>query len=96
MELHSRHEKCHFTGHRVSDERLDEPTQRACEMALQRAEWALQAGRLLTPGEALALAGGEARKDDTLYSIARNVAWETGCDEDIILCELGEKFPDLS
>lgn len=96
MELHSHHEKCHFTGHQVGDVPVDEATRRACEFAVQRAEWALQAGRLLTPGEALALAGAEARKDDTLYSIARDTAWETGCDEAVILCELGQKFPDLS
>jgi hypothetical protein len=98
MELHSHHHKHrHYTGHRPDEAApRDEATQRACELALQRAEWALQAGRLLTPGEALALAGTEARKDETLFSIARNVAWETGCDLDEILCYLGEQFPALS
>ena len=98
MELHSHHHgHRYYTGHRPDEAApCDEATKQACELAVQRAEWALQAGRLLTPGEALALAGPEARKDETLFSIARNVAWETNCDQDEILCHLGEKFPELS
>jgi hypothetical protein len=52
---------------------------------------------MLTPGEALDLAGtSEARKDETLYSIARTVAWETGANPEEILCRLGAQFPLLS
>jgi hypothetical protein len=56
----------------------------------------LKDGRLISPGEALALAGPEARKDETLFSIARDVAWETGGDQSEILCRLGAEFPHLS
>jgi hypothetical protein len=96
MELHSHHKrKRDFTGHACSLH-LDEATRQAIELALARADLALQEGRLISPGEALALAGPEARKDETLFSIARDIAWETGCEQDEILCRLGEKFPDLS
>lgn len=65
-------------------------------MAIKRAQVALREGRLLTPGEALALAGPEARRDETLFSIARAVAIETGGDQADILCRLGERFPELT
>ena len=96
MELHSHHKKKRdFTGHACSLH-PDGATQQAIELALARAEVALHEGRLISPGEALALAGPEARKDETLFSIARDLAWETGCEQDEILCRLGEKYPDLS
>lgn len=54
---------------------------------------ALSGGRLLSPSEALALGGKTARGGETLFSIARAVAWETGAEQDEILCRLGEKSP---
>ena len=96
MELHSHNKrKRDFTGHACSLH-PDAATLQAIELALARADLALQEGRLISPGEALALAGPEARKDETLFSIARAVAWETGTEQDEILCRLGERFPDLS
>ena len=96
MELHSHHKRMRdFTGHTCSLH-PDELTRHAAETALARARLALEEGRLISPGEALALAGPEARKDETLFSIARAVAWETGADQDEILCRLGEKYPHLS
>jgi hypothetical protein len=71
-------------------------TCRAAELALVRADQILHEGRLLSPFEALALAGAEARRDETLYSLAPTVAWETGTDMDEILCRLGEKYPNLA
>lgn len=96
MQLHGRHDHHRaFTGH-VCSLNPDELTLRATALAITRTEAALQEGRLLTPGEALALAGAEARKDETLYSIARGVAWELGANPDEVLCRLGEKFPEMS
>ncbi len=96
MELHSHHKRLRdFTGHTCSLH-PDELTRNAAEIALERARFALKEGRLISPGEALALAGPEARKDETLFSIARAVADETGSDRDEILCRLGEKYPHLS
>ncbi len=96
MELHS-HEHRHrdFTGHKCSTH-LSEESRRGIPIAIARAQAALEAGRLLTPGEALALAGPEARSDETLFSIARAVATETGGELDDILCRLGERFPELT
>jgi hypothetical protein len=97
MQLHGQHDRHRdFTGHTCSVN-PDELVLRATTIAVERATKALQEGRLLTPGEALALAGtSEARQDETLYSIARAVAWETGANPDEILCRLGAQFPELS
>lgn len=74
----------------------DAATRKAAEVAIARTEQILTSGHLLTPGDALALAGKAAREKETLFSIARAVAWETGTDQDEILCRLGEKFPDFA
>ena len=96
MYLHGRpHRNRDFTGH-TCELRPSERVRRASDIAIARAEQALHEGRLLSPDEAMVLAGPEARKDETLYSIARAVAWETDCDLDEILCRLGERFPDQS
>jgi hypothetical protein len=96
MELHSHHKHLRdFTGHTCSLH-PDEVTRNATELAIVRAKTALKDGRLISPGEALALAGPEARKDETLFSIARDVAWETGGDQSEILCRLGAEFPHFS
>ena len=51
-------------------------------------------GRLLTSAQAMALAGGEAREKETLYSIARQCA---AGDVDLadLLCDLERKFPEF-
>jgi hypothetical protein len=67
----------------------------AISVALRRAQAALGAGRLISPGEAMALAGPAARTKETLFSIARDVAGETQTDQDEILAELNRRFPDL-
>ena len=66
---------------------------RAITHALHRAQTAHDSGRLITPFEAMALAGHGADKHDTLYSIARDTGWEDGVDVDTILTELEHHFP---
>lgn len=96
MQLHSHHKRLRdFTGH-TCDLHPDERTRHAVELALERAKTLLETGRLISPGEALALAGPEARKDETLFSLARAVAAETEADMDEILCQLGKRYPHLS
>jgi len=92
MELHDHKHRRNATG-RTCPLRLDEVTAHAATVALARAAVALDSGRLLSPGEALALAGGDAREKETLFSIARDVAWETGGNQSDILCLLGERYP---
>lgn len=84
-----------FTG-RTCNPHPDAVTAQAIQQAFERAERALQAGRLISPVEAMALALGAAREKETLYSIARSLAWETGGDLEDILCYLGERYPDFA
>ena len=95
MDNYHPHHRRYFTG-RTCSLHPDQVTLRAAELALQRAEQALHEGRLITPAEAMAAALGEARDKETLFSIARAIAWETGGDQDDILCRLGEKYLDFS
>ena len=66
---------------------------RAIRHAFHRAQNAHDTGRLITPFEAMALAGPEARSKDTLYSIARDTAWEENVDTETLLTELEHHFP---
>jgi hypothetical protein len=84
-----------FTG-RTCALHPDTVTLQAIELALRRAEKALEQGCLLSPVEAMALALHEAREKETLFSLARNVAFETGGNMDDILCRLGERYPDYA
>ena len=84
----------HFTVPHAPVSHSSAATQ-AIATAVTRVEQALRSGRLLTPFEAMALAGPEARSKETLFSIARAVAWTTNTDQDEILTELGERFPDF-
>lgn len=93
-ELHASQRR-KFTG-RSCKLHPDTVTLQGIELAIQRAEDARHHSRLLTPTEAMALAMGDARDKETLYSIARAVSWETGGNVDDILCHLGERFPDFS
>jgi len=97
MQLQSHHHgHRHHAAHRVVLPPPDAATQLALDAAIRRVETVLHQGRMLTPGEALALAGPEARHDETLFSIARAVAWETGRNQDELLYWLEEKFPALA
>jgi len=78
-----------------STTRLNAATSKGIELATAKAASALCEGRLLSPLEALALAGPEARSRETLFSIARMVAWDTGGDQDEIWRALCSRFPDL-
>lgn len=66
----------------------------ALPQAIARAQRCHDEGVLLTPTEAMALAGKEAQGNETLFSIARAIA---SCDEAInledLLCDLGREFP---
>ena len=95
MDNYHPHHRRYFTG-RTCSLHPDEVTLHAAERALHCADQALREGRLITPMEAMAAALGEARDQETLFSIARAIAWETGGDQDEILCRLGERYLDFS
>ncbi len=67
-------------------------TQRCIEIATARAVQAMQTGALLTSREALLMAGPEARRRDTLFSLAQRIAGEEGGDADCILDALERRF----
>ncbi len=67
--------------------------EQALAEAWHLAQEAHDTGRLLTPAEAMALAGPEARANETLYSIARTVGWRRDADVDELLTRLGALFP---
>ena len=95
MDDYQPHHRRYFTG-RTCSLRLSSLTREAVQTALARAAKALDEGRLMSPAEAMASALGEAREKETLFSIARAVAWETGGDQDEILCRLGERYLDFA
>ncbi len=95
MDEYHPHHRRHFTG-RTCALRLSDVTLRAIDRALEQTAKALEEGRLMSPTEAMAAAMGEDREKETLFSIARAIAWETGCDQTDILCRLGERYPDFS
>lgn len=66
----------------------------AFALAAAFAEQCLSEGRLLNSHEAMALAGGEARGKETLYSIARAFAQSEDVDLADLLCDLERKFPE--
>jgi len=95
MQLHGHKHHVTVTG-RCCSQPPDEATLHAAELAYARAGQALRDGKLLSPGEALALAGPEARTKETLFSIARTIVWEHGGNLDEVVNLLGERFPDLA
>lgn len=95
MQLHGHKHHVAVTG-RFCGLPPDHTTLLAIESALLRADRALSGGRLLSSGEAMAIAGPEARTKETLFSIARAVAWEMHADQDRVLGALEEHFPDLA
>ncbi len=88
-ELHASNRR-KFTG-RTCNPHPSAATVAAINLAYTRADRALHEGRLISPVEALAPALGAAREKETLYSIARALAWETGGELEDILCSLGER-----
>ncbi len=64
--------------------------------AIAIVEEAVHRGKLLTPMEAMALACGEARHDETLYSIALRLSHQHDLDLDILLAALQQRFPGYS
>lgn len=95
MDDYHPHHRRYFTG-RTCSLHLSHVTHYAVALALERAAKALDEGRLMSPAEAMAAALGEAREKETLFSIARAVAWETGGDQDEVLCRLGERYLDFA
>lgn len=95
MDDYHPHHRRYFTG-RTCSLHLSENTRHSIDLALKRAAKALAEGRLMSPADAMAAALGEAREKETLFSIARAVAWETGADQDEILCRLGERYLDFA
>ena len=69
--------------------------EQAITEALALAQHAHETGRLITPKEAMALAGREARSKETLFSIARAIGWNADVDVDEILDVLVAKFPEF-
>lgn len=61
--------------------------------AIALVEDAIYRGNLLTPVEAMALACGDAKSKETLYSIALRLSLERELDLDVLLAELGQRFP---
>jgi hypothetical protein len=72
--------------------RLDAATTRCVEVATARAATAMRAGNLLSSYEAMLMAGPEARRRETLYSIARATAGEIGGDLEELLGVLERRF----
>jgi len=95
MDDYHPHHRRYFTG-RTCSLHLSQATRHSVDLALERAARALNERRLISPTEAMAAALGEAREKETLFSIARATAWETGGDQDEILCRLGERYPDFA
>lgn len=84
-----------FTGQTCS-RRQSRETRAAFQDAAKYAGECLENARLLTPFEAMALALGDSRDKETLYSIARRFADRDQVEFDDLLCDLGEKFPDYA
>lgn len=94
MQLHGHKHHVSVTGRATLA--LDESTRHAVEQAIAKAQQFLYAGKLLSPGEAMAIAGPEARRKETLFSVACSIAWQTDCDQEQILAALEQHFPDLA
>lgn len=95
MDAYHPHHRRYFTG-RTCSFQTDKVTGHSIDLALERAAKALDEGLLMSPTEAMAAALRESDTHVTLFSIARAVAWETGGNQDEILCRLGERYPDFS
>jgi hypothetical protein len=70
-------------------------TSQVFAQAVQHVELCLRDGCLLSSQEAMALACGEARVMETLYSIARRFAQDEDVDLLDLLSDLERKYPDF-
>lgn len=61
--------------------------------AIAIVEDAVHRGQLLNPSEAMALACGEARNKETLYSIALKLSYRHDLDLEVLLAALQHRFP---
>ena len=71
----------------------DSKTLVALPEAIATVEDAIHCGKLLSPFEAMALACGDAREKDTLYSIALKISGRQDLDLDVLLTALSQRFP---
>jgi hypothetical protein len=71
----------------------DSKTLAALPEAIAEVEDAIHGGKLLSPFEAMALAGGEAREKETLYSITLKISHRRELDLDVLLTALSQRFP---
>jgi|GEM_PF-3239839 len=71
----------------------DSKTRAALPEAIATVEDAIHCGQLLSPTEAMALACGEARNKETLYSISLKIAQRQDLDLDVLLIALSQRFP---
>jgi hypothetical protein len=71
-------------------------TLKALPEAIALVEDAIHGGQLLTPTEAMALACGEAREKETLYSIALKLSEQQNLDLDTLLAALSQRFSSYS
>ena len=72
---------------------VDSKTLAALPEAIATVEDAIHCGKLLSPFEAMALAGGEAREKETLYSITLKISQQHELDLDVLLTALSQRFP---
>lgn len=93
--MHGRHHRRVFTGESSYTAPTAE-TQAAAAAAVNHAFSCIHQGTLITPTEALMLAGAGAREKETLYSIACKYSREDDVDLRDVLSELGHRFPDYA
>jgi len=72
---------------------IDSKTRAALPDAIATVEDAIHCGQLLSPVEAMALACGEARNKETLYSISLKISQQQDLDLDVLLIALSQRFP---
>lgn len=93
--IHGRHHRKVFTGD-VCSLNPSAATQLATTSAIDHVFRCIHAGTLISPTEALMLAGPTARSKETLYSIACKFSRDESIDLQDVLCELGHRFPDYA
>jgi hypothetical protein len=88
---HYRHGHHPFTWGYASNA-ASSKTLAAMPEAIAMVEDTIHSGGLLTPIEAMALACGEARQKETLYSIALKISTSRDLDLDTLLTALSQRF----
>jgi len=89
---HYRHGHHPFTWGYASHA-ADSKTLASLPEAIAEVEDAIHCGKLLSPFEAMALACGEAREKETLYSITLKISQRYDLDLDVLLTALSQRFP---